>query len=54
MRASGIQRQNEHVPLMGMFETVRSVRQASHVGLASRAKSVDGRTAGAFRTPTTL
>ena len=54
MRDSGIQRLSEHVPLMDMFATVRSVRPASRVGLALRAKSVDGRTAGTFRTPTTL
>ena len=54
MRALGTQRLNVLVLLKGTFATARSVRPASHVGLASQARFVDGRTSGAFRAPTTL
>jgi hypothetical protein len=54
MRTLGTQRLNVLVPRMGTFETARSVRPASQVGLASLSRSVDGRTAGAFRALTTL
>jgi hypothetical protein len=54
MRALGTQRLNVLVPLMGTFETVRQVRPASRVELASQARYADGRTAGAFRALTTL
>ena len=49
MNAAG---QNRHH--LVIFLKARSVRPASHVGLASQARFVDGRTSGAFRAPTTL
>jgi hypothetical protein len=54
MLALGTRHLNVLLPLMGTFETVRQVRPAPRVGLASQAKFANGRTAGASRALTTL